>query len=496
MKPFLPMRKALMDPDLFGSVLAGESWSGWRTLLVAMCGEELTPSERIAFEQFTGRPSEPLEPVEEAYLIIGRRSGKTRAVAILGAYLAALCDWSGVLAPGERASVLILSASLRQATKAFQYIDGIFEHVPALKATVTSRTADGLQLSNGIDVECTPSSWRTLRGGTAVAILVDELAYFRDSEFGSANPDTEILSGARPMLMTTGGPLIAISSPHARHGALWEAYRRDYGPDGDRLILIAKAPSKALNPTIPQKKIDRAYERDPAAAAASFGAEFRTDIELFVSREAVEACVTPGCREIAPLPDVEYRAFGDAAGGHPGGDLMTLSIGHLVEAEIAVQDLLRERRAPFSPDDVVDEFVAVLRRYKITEITLDRWALGFVAEAFEKRGISVVVSERVKSEIYREALALINSRKLELLDDPVQTSQLTGLERRTARGGRDQIDHSPGSRDDVANAGMGVLVSLAVGGGADIVREHIGGWGSEEDLRNYDREQAARRRAA
>ena len=42
------------------------------------------------------------------------------------------------------------------------------------------------------------------------------------------------------------------------------------------------------------------------------------------------------------------------------------------------------------------------------------------------------------------------------------TAQLCSLERRTARGGRDSIDHPPRARDDVANAVAGALtVALA-----------------------------------
>jgi hypothetical protein len=37
-------------------------------------------------------------------------------------------------------------------------------------------------------------------------------------------------------------------------------------------------------------------------------------------------------------------------------------------------------------------------------------------------------------------------------------AQLIGLERRTARSGRDSIDHGPGAHDDVANAVAGALV--------------------------------------
>jgi hypothetical protein len=37
------------------------------------------------------------------------------------------------------------------------------------------------------------------------------------------------------------------------------------------------------------------------------------------------------------------------------------------------------------------------------------------------------------------------------LDHPRLINQLIGLERRTARGGRDSIDHPPGAHDDLAN---------------------------------------------
>jgi hypothetical protein len=48
-----------------------------------------------------------------------------------------------------------------------------------------------------------------------------------------------------------------------------------------------------------------------------------------------------------------------------------------------------------------------------------------------------------------------------LLDHPRLINQICGLERRTARGGRDSIDHSPGNHDDVANAVAGAIVAAA-----------------------------------
>jgi hypothetical protein len=52
------------------------------------------------------------------------------------------------------------------------------------------------------------------------------------------------------------------------------------------------------------------------------------------------------------------------------------------------------------------------------------------------------------------------ARAVDLLDHDKAVLQLVGLERRTARGGRDSIDHAPGAHDDIANAIAGSL-SLA-----------------------------------
>ena len=45
-----------------------------------------------------------------------------------------------------------------------------------------------------------------------------------------------------------------------------------------------------------------------------------------------------------------------------------------------------------------------------------------------------------------------------LRDLPRAIAQLVSLERRTARGGRDSIDHAPGTHDDLANAIAGLVV--------------------------------------
>jgi hypothetical protein len=223
------MRRALSDPKLLGDVIPGDSWSAWRILLIALMSEELTLDERETFTTLTGRRHEPGRPVEEFWAVVGRRGGKTRAMSVLAVYLAVLCEHP-VLAPGERGVIPILAASKKQAGVAFSYIAAIFSR-PAFAKLKIRETLNLVELVNGVDLLVMPASYRTIRGVTAVAVIADEIAYWMNEE-NSQNPDAEILNAIRPALATTQGPLIAISSPHARMGELWETHRRHYGAAG------------------------------------------------------------------------------------------------------------------------------------------------------------------------------------------------------------------------------------------------------------------------
>jgi hypothetical protein len=304
-----------------------------------------------------------------------------------------------------------------------------------------------------------PASFRTIRGITAIAAIADELAFWRSDD--SANPDKEILKALRPSLATTGGPLIAISSPHAKRGELYGMFKRHYGPGGDPLVLVAKAPSRAMNPTLPQRVIDRAEEADPEAASAEYGAEFRGDLEVFVSREAIEACVETGVTVRAPLSGVRYTAFVDPSGG--SSDSMTLAIGHSErgsEGGRVVIDCILERRAPFSPEAAVAEFAGTLKAYHIGRVRGDRYAGEWPRERFSVHGIRYEPADLNRSELYLAFLPLLNSGRMDLLDNPRMIAQFVALERRTARSGRDSIDHPPGAHDDLANAVAGVAALM------------------------------------
>jgi hypothetical protein len=452
MTPSISLRQALGDPNLLGDALSGSSWQRWRVLLIALMGEALRDDERVLFTELTGREREPQTRVDEACFIIGRRGGKSRAMATLAAYISGLCQHP--LVRGEKGICLCIAPDLRQAAIVLDYCAAVFEASPILKQLIRSRTTDSLELTNGVSIEVRAASFRRLRGPTYIAVICDEAAFWYSEE--SSNPDTEIVNACRPGLATTGGPLIIASSPYARRGLLYELHKRHYGPDGDPLILVAQGASRVLHPTLPESVVARAYERDAASASAEYGAQFRVDIESFISREAVEACVSLGVRERPPVPGVRFFGFVDPSGG--SADSMTLAVSHQAD-DLVVIDCVREVQPPFSPESCVEDFSRTLKTYGIHRICGDRYAGEWPVEQFRKHGIEYEQSAEPKTTLYQSMMPLLNSRRIELLDHPRLISQLCGLERRTSRGGRDSIDHPPNAHDDVVNAVAGAAAA-------------------------------------
>ena len=465
MKPRVTIIEACNDKALFaGWFKDRKTWAAWFVVLKALFGLPMNDADLVLFKQHTGRTASPSNGFREAWLCIGRRGGKSRILALIAVFLATFVNWASYLSPGEIGVIVIIATDRRQARVIFKYIRALLK-VPMLAKMVEHATDEAIDLKNGLRIEIQTASFRSVRGHTVIAALCDEIAFWRTDET-SANPDREILDALRPAMATIpGAMLLCASSPYARRGTLYDAIRKHHGNDGSS-VLAWKADTRAMNATVPQRVIDEAYERDPASAAAEFGAEFRTDIESFVSREAVDAAIVPGRRELPPISGITYHAFVDPSGG--SSDAMTLAIAHRDKDGRAILDAVRERRPPFSPEAVVAEFAELLKSYRCHKCVGDHWGGEFVRQPFRSHGITYELSEKPKSDIYRDTLAPINSGKVELLDLPRLTAQLCGLERRTARSGKDSIDHAPGAHDDIVNAVCGALV-LAASGKAQLI---------------------------
>lgn len=251
---------------------------------------------------------------------------------------------------------------------------------------------------------------------------------------------------------------------------LYERWRNFHGTEDPDVLVICQ-PSHVFHPSDDIiREYERAVELDPQRANAEWMSVWRSDLADFVDRAVVDAAIPPGCFELPYNSLYTYVGFTDPSGG--SADSFTLAIAHS-EKDRAALDCVREVRPPFSPESVCEEFAATLHSYHLSRVIGDRYAGEWPREQFAKRGVIYEPSERSKSDIYRELLPILNAKRCDLLDNPRLVSQLCSLERRTARGGRESIDHPPGGKDDLANAVAGALTILVSDDRSAVVRRYL-----------------------
>ncbi len=444
------IRQAMTDPHLFGDTFGGDSFTAWRALLAGFYGLPLDETEADTFKALTGRTETPTQAHDELWLAVGRRGGKSQAAGLLAIYEACFTDHRAKLAPGEVATCMVIASDRRQARAVMRYISGLVNENPMLRRMVLRENSEAIEFTNRAAIEVHTASHRAVRGYTLSAAILDEVAFWHVE---GANPDVEIIAALRPALATLGGKLVALSSPYARRGVLWESYRRHFGRVSP--VLVAQAPSMTMNPTLPQRVIDDAMKDDAARASAEYLAQFRTDIASLIDPTLIEQATRPKPKELPPVKGVSYQGFTDPAGG--GQDEFTVAIGHR-DGGVVVVDAVRGLRG--SPAEIAKEHATLLKSYGIRKVTGDRYAGRWPRDEFLRWGIRYEIAELDRSALYLEFLAAINSGTVELPPDAQLARQLAALERRTGRSGRDMIDHPPGGHDDLANAVAGLVACV------------------------------------
>jgi len=475
--------EAIQDKEYFRGFFDDlKTWESWQAYLKAVFGLSMSKKELRIYRKMTGirRTPEGLQRI--SYILSGRRSGKSKIAALISVFLATSQDWSKKLSPGERGFVLLIANDKDQARTLKDYISAILDGSPKLREFKSKEIAFEIELKNRITISIRAKNYRALRGRTVVAAIFEELAFWRSEE--SANPDYEVLAAVKPAMLTIkDSMLIGISSAYAKRGLLYDQYKKYYGKA--RGPLIWKSTTMEMNPLANRKEIEEQIKSDPSKYRAEFLSEFRDDIESYLGIEDLDRITAKGIQSRAYNSEFSYYAWCDPSGGRV--DSMTLGISHL-EEEKAILDVILERKPPFSPDAVVEEFSETLKEFNISSVQSDRYAGQWIEEAFEKQGISVKYSELSASEIYSNFIPIVMNERAVLLDNKKLRTQFSNLERHTRSGGRDIIDHPPGLHDDVANAAAGVCViaSKKESGGAFVISDvgisDIWGDGRDDDF--------------
>jgi hypothetical protein len=277
-------------------------------------------------------------------------------------------------------------------------------------------------------LEVKAASAAGVRGFSCVAVLADEAAFWT-TDTASSNADTEILNAVRPSLATTGGPLLVLSSPFARRGEVWDLFDKHYGEKGDAGVLVVHGTSRDFNKSLPQAVVDRALARNPLAARAEYLAEFRSELEGYVSLDTLRACTGPFA-EHPPTPGrIRYIAGLDLASGS-GDDSLAFALCHATDDKVVV-DLVKEWTPPFSPSGVLAQVAEICKRYKVETVIGDRFAYNFAREILRDNDLGFRVSDKTTSVCFGGLLPMLNAREVMLPQHQVLLAHLGGLECKT-----------------------------------------------------------------
>ena len=454
-KTNISIDQALRDPKLLGSALGStKSWSTWLTVLKAAFGLKLNRSERRTFTSIAGSREPPGKKVEELWVAAGRGSGKSRISAAIAVYVAAFFEHD--LDPGEVGHVLVLAGSRDQAQMVFGYVRAFLHRSPILRKMIENVTFGEIRLTNGVTIAVHSNSYRLIRGRTLLAVVADEIAFWRDED--SAVPDVEVFRAVRPSLARTGGMWIGISSPYRRGGLLYTKYQDNFGTDDDD-VLVVRAATELLNPTISPAAIAKEIAKDPIAGRSEWMAEFRSGVSSLLDEQVIKDAVDHSRPlELPPRSGRKYFAFTDASAGRH--DAFSVCIGHCEGSRQEaswIGDVVRGVAPPFDPRSVAIEYAQLARSYGCRKITGDAFSGEWVASAFADAGIPYETSPLNRSALYLEALPHFNRGAVSLPNHERLLRELRNLERRVQRSGRDAVDHPRAGSDDHANAVCGCL---------------------------------------
>ena len=243
-------------------------------------------------------------------------------------------------------------------------------------------------------------------------LIFDEVAHYRVE---GPKADETIHNALRPrQAQFPGAKCLKISTVAGKQGLLWEEFDEGFQVPGR---LTIQAPTRLVNPTIPQDFIDKEYKRDPDNAAREFGAEFAETVSGFFA-----SCIDKLSDCFTLLDDFPYQSDSDNTyfigidqSGLAGRDRFALAIAHHDRnLDRIIVDLTRTWETKDS-DIILAEVKHVAVQYNIEYVLADQYAAGWFKSAIEKLGLEVLSPVRL-AVLFVNFKTLVISGRLELPD--------------------------------------------------------------------------------
>ena len=207
-------------------------------------------------------------------ILASRQSGKSYTTAIRALH---------EMLFSTSAMILLASPTEDQSKELFRKLTGFYDRVPDAPGVVTRNTTE-LELQTGARCCAVPGSERTIRSKSAVTLLIiDEASRIDDS----------LISAVTPMLATTNGDLMALTTPFGKRGWFYDQWRNGTGCERTRKTA-------ADCPRISEAFLAKERHRlGPLMYSQEYECQFIDPGASAFSSELIDACLD---RSFEPFP--------------------------------------------------------------------------------------------------------------------------------------------------------------------------------------------------
>jgi hypothetical protein len=395
-----------------------------------------------------------------------------------------------------KTTTLIVSSTLRQSMLMFNKITGFVEGSNLLKGSVKRSTRREIVFTNRSSIVALPCGpfGSSLRGHTAHLVCLDEASFV---------PESVISEVIFPMLATTKGTMIMLSTPYDRSHSFYNAFT---SPTWSKYHF----PS-SVNPLVSAEFLEEMRELYGEKVfrqeyLAEFVEDERAYFPMSLLRSCVHVCSVPTTAERCEFCEVfagraDPPAGADLyAGNDPGGirDPAALVIVQKCVMDVGKDPLNMKRATGFRvvraetyvlPRGKSAEEEESLRQNIYTDFTVkvadmhkkmrfkrlfvDSSGLGEpIVEHYRQLGVPVEgmkLTQDRKQELFSNMRLLFEDRRVVVPNDVALLSNMNCIEAERTRMGGFSFEHRSGTHDDLAYALALALWAGGRGGGGKVI---------------------------
>ena len=385
----------------------------------------------LDFKPFSYQEKLLNDPAKRVIACMGRQTGKTTTIATKAIHYAFT---------HPKTTTLIISPSLRQSMIMFDKILTFTHSNPLLRKSITRKTRTIIQLTNNSTIIALPCSEHMLRGYTAHLAICDEASFI---------PETIITEILFPMLSTTNGTAIFLSTPWDKNHFFYKAFLNP-------AYSTHKIPS-AENPLIPQAFLAEMQQNMTTEAyKREYLAEFTEAASSYFPQELIRQCIEHAQRlNLEPYTTLEQQIpKGEYYAGLDLGKLQDHSALAIVQREDDMLKLVYTHEFPLETPytEVIATTTRANQRFKLQKLLADQTGIGEpILEELQTEGITAEgakLTQDTKTEILTHLKLTMQQNRLAIPYDKRLCQQINDQQYAYTRNGKLTFNPAQNTHDD------------------------------------------------